>query len=37
LYTRIYGYIKGRFPSSLATAKSRFYVGKFGQHTKVTL
>jgi hypothetical protein len=35
--TRIYGYIKGRFPSSLATAKPRFYVGKFGQRTKVTL
>jgi DNA invertase Pin-like site-specific DNA recombinase len=35
--TRICGYIKGRFLSSLATAKPRFYVGKFGQPTKVTL
>ena len=24
---RIYGYIKDRFPSSLATAKLRFYMG----------
>jgi hypothetical protein len=35
--TRIYGYIRCRFPSSLATANPRFYVGKFGQRTKVTL
>ena len=35
--TRIYGYIKGRFPSSPVTAKPRFYVGKFGQCTEVTL
>ena len=35
--TRIYRYIKGRFPSSLATANPRFYVDKFGQRTKVTL
>jgi hypothetical protein len=35
--TRIYRHIKGRFPSSLATAKPRFYVSKFGQRTKVTL
>ena len=35
--TRIYGYIKGRFPSSPVTAKPRFYVGKFGHRTKVTL
>ena len=27
--TRIYGCVKGRFPSSLATAKPRFYRGKF--------
>src|SRR5262249_45985682 len=35
--TRIYGYIKGHFPSSPVTAKPRFYVGKFGHCTKVTL
>jgi hypothetical protein len=35
--TRIYGYLQGCFPSSLATANPRFYVGKFGQRTKVTL
>jgi hypothetical protein len=35
--TRIYGYLQGCFPSSLATAKPRFYVGKFGQRAKVTL
>src|SRR5215467_1498417 len=35
--TRIYGHIKERFPSALATAKPRFYVGKFGQCTKVSL
>jgi hypothetical protein len=35
--TRIYGYIKSRVPLSLATAKLRFYGGKFGQYTKVTL
>src|SRR5215471_11622024 len=35
--TRIYGYIKGRFPASLATAKPRFYVSEFGQRTTVTL
>ena len=29
--------IQGHFLSSLAIAKPRFYVCKFGQHTKVTL
>jgi hypothetical protein len=33
----VYGCIKDRFPSSFATAKPRFYVGKFDQRTKVTL
>jgi hypothetical protein len=28
---------KNHFPLSLAPGKLRFYVGKFGQHTKVTL
>ena len=32
LKTRIYRYIQGCFPSSLATAKPRFYVGKFDLH-----
>jgi len=35
--SRIYGYIKNRFPLSLATVKPRFYVSKFGQRTEVTL
>src|SRR5712691_11898136 len=35
--TRIYGGAKGRFHLSTATAKPRFYVGRFGQHTQVTL
>jgi hypothetical protein len=35
--TRICGYVKGRFPPSLATAKPRFYESKFGQPAKVTL
>jgi len=36
-HSRIYGYIKGRFPLSLATVKPRCYVSKFGQRTEVTL
>jgi transposase len=31
------GILKTAFSASLATAKPRFYVGKFGQHTEVTL
>ena len=35
--TRVYGVVKNHFPSSQATGKPRLYVGKFGQHTQVTL
>ena len=35
--TRVYGFVKNHFPSSQATGKPRLYVGKFGQHTQVTL
>ena len=35
--TKGYGCVKHFFPLSLAPGKPRFYMGKFGQHTKVTL
>jgi hypothetical protein len=35
--TRIYRYIKSRFPRFLAIVKPRFYTGKFGQCTQVSL
>ncbi len=35
--TKVYGCVKHLFPLSSATGKPRFYVCKFGQHTKVTL
>jgi len=35
--TKVYGGVKHHFPLSLVPGKPRFYVGKFGQHTKVTL
>ena len=35
--TKVYGCVRHYFPLSLATGMPRFYVCKFGQHTKVTL
>ena len=35
--TKVYGGVKYHFPLSLVPGKQRFYVGEFGQHTKVTL
>jgi imidazolonepropionase-like amidohydrolase len=35
--TKVYGAVKHHCPLSLTPGKPRFYVGKFGQHTEVTL
>jgi L-ascorbate metabolism protein UlaG (beta-lactamase superfamily) len=35
--TKVYGGVKHRSPLSLVPGKPQCYVGKFGQHTKVTL